>query len=521
MVIKKLDRDYGIESGAIPKRFATTVNGIGATATAIVKALEGLTLRRDLRCTTMLPWSNVLSWVELLRPVRAWCPVCYEEWAKPPKIAYEPLIWSFQSVTVCTSHQRRLSSRCLHCDQEQRPLSASSRPGYCYQCRRWLGAPLSVSDPQVIDGPLTEAELAWQTWVIGTLGEMLAFVPQLELSPSKENFLKNLTSCMDQAAWGRISVFSSIVDIWSGTIRKLVKGEISPTLKVLLQICSRVEISLTAILSNTNGIRAHVLEKLRLHRMKSRNKRCMKIAWADVEKEMQEALTEYPPPSLSEITRRTGHNFARIKRNLPELSAQIIARYDEFIKEPVDNVKAQAVLHAALTETPAPSLQSILRRIGCRNTGAYYYDHFPDLCSAIAKRYKEHRNKPFNFDEVDTHLQAALVEQPPPAFIEVCRRLSFKRGFIRRKFPKLSRAIASQHIIYLKACREENKEVVFQEMEEAVRSIHADGLYVSEARVKDRLSRTKLSKLMKKAIHEAKRELGLGDRTALDKAKRG
>jgi TniQ len=525
VVSKQLDKDYGTFEGAIEERFATTVNGTGATAAAIVNALENLTLRHDLRYMTMANWSNVLSSSKLLQLLRAWCPSCYEEWAKSYRTVYEPLIWSFQVVTICAPHQRRLISRCPHCNREQPPLSTNSRPGYCSRCRGWLGVYQSANNPaQAIDESLSEDELAWQTWVINTLGEMLTLAPRLRLSPSKENFIKNLTSCIDQAAWGRINAFSSIIDIRSGNIRRLVKGHSFPTLEMLLLICSRLKISLTEIVSNTNVINLPggegVLEQLRLHRMKSACEPVKKIDWADMESELKEAVKEYPPPSIGEIERRTGHYGSRIKRNLPELHAQVIARYNEYNREPVDDIKAEAVLQAALTEVPPPSLQSVIRKLGCRSSGYYYYYHFPDLCFAIAKRFKNYRDKPFDFDEVHTNLQAALAEQPPPAYKQVCMRLNFKRHALRKKFPELTRAIASRHMNYRKACGVENKKMFFQEVRKAVRSIHADGLYASEARVKASLSCFRSKKLLKKAIDVANQELGLVGNVALNKANR-
>jgi hypothetical protein len=47
------------------------------------------------------------------------------------------------------------------------------------------------------------------------------------------------------------------------------------------------------------------------------------------------------------------------------------------------------ILHAALTESPPPSVSAVLKRLGdAANTVRY---HFPDLCRAIAQQYAEHR----------------------------------------------------------------------------------------------------------------------------------
>jgi TniQ len=58
------------------------LNGTCSTASNWIQTVERLTQRNDLRLLTMLTFSNVLSWRELIRHTQAWCPMCYEEWRK-------------------------------------------------------------------------------------------------------------------------------------------------------------------------------------------------------------------------------------------------------------------------------------------------------------------------------------------------------------------------------------------------------------------------------------------------------
>jgi hypothetical protein len=101
--------------------------------------LGGLTKRPDLRYLTMTPWATVLSHPKLIRPTRAWCPACYEEWRLGGGTVYEPLLWSLGVITSCPRHGCPLRSTCPHCDRRSHALESRSRPGFCHACLGWLG----------------------------------------------------------------------------------------------------------------------------------------------------------------------------------------------------------------------------------------------------------------------------------------------------------------------------------------------------------------------------------------------
>jgi hypothetical protein len=57
-------------------RKSLALNGTGSWAADMVKVLEALTRRNDLRQLTLLSWHEVISHRGLLRRTRAWCPQC-------------------------------------------------------------------------------------------------------------------------------------------------------------------------------------------------------------------------------------------------------------------------------------------------------------------------------------------------------------------------------------------------------------------------------------------------------------
>lgn len=150
---------------------------------------------------------------------------------------------------------------------------------------------------------------------------------------------------------------------------------------------------------------------------------------------------------------------------------------------------------------------------GCKDTGYYYYRNHRNLCLEVSKRFREYRSTPFNKSKDHNLLKAALVEEPPPSFSEIARRLKRKRDFVRRKFPEFSKAITARYKHYQSALRKEHARRLRSVIREAVGKITASGLYVSEARVKDhakqQLPKLGRGSLFKQALREVKSEMGL------------
>ena len=309
-----------------------------------------------------------------------------------------------------------------------------------------------------------------------------------------------------------LNLFSDLVGIWSGTIRRLLLGRVKPKLKILWKICSRLNISLLDLLVGTGN--EDSLE--RRHLVFCRDIPFPKeiTPWDKVESSLQSSLLECQPPPMEAVARRMGYHPPKVKRHFPDLCEQISSRYKEHLKtkHPLSKDIRKA-LRSALKEQPPPSLQRVFRRLGCRDTGYYYYSHYADLCYAVAERYKDYRNKPFNKDIDRKRLQAALLEEPPPSFSEVARRLDHNREFVRKKFPELSKAVASRYLYHQAALRKERAKRLHQEIRDAIRCITAKGLYVSEARVKEyikpHLHHLWHSSLFKQALHRIKAEMGI------------
>jgi hypothetical protein len=496
---------------ASPYHFsAYQINGTRKLAEVIAVGFERLTLRTDLRHMTLQVWGNVLSPQQLLRKSKAWCAGCYEERLVAEKPIYELLIWSLDAVTLCTKHNERLCDKCPRCKRHLPFLTTNDRPGYCSRCGQWLGISGTLISKQA-EERVTGAELSQQVQIQHSLGELFATSKTITSPPSHQIFVTNLIKLIGEHASNSINMFSDMVGIWSGTIRRLLGAESKLSLKNLCQICSRLNITPFDLLAEQGNEEYLRRQNIVLEDIASLQ---AITSWNEIEAKLEAALLAYPPPSMESTARNLGYYTPKIRRHFTELCEQIVSRYKEYQKNSHPSPREiRRAFRIALKQFPPPSLQMVLRGLGCKDTGSYYYRNYLDLCLKVSKRFKEYRTARFNKSKDRKRLEAAVAEEPPPSFSEVARRFRRKRDFLRRKFPELSEVITARYKHYQTAVRKENAERLRDVIRETVRHITASGLYTSEALVKEhakqQLPKLGRGSLFKQALREVKAEMEL------------
>lgn len=495
-----------------PAFSASQLNGVQGITDVVTSAFERLTMREDLRHMTLFNWGDVLSSNQLLRSKKAWCATCYEDWLGGGENIYDPLIWAIEVITICPKHNERLYEACPNCKRRLPFLSKHYLPGYCSSCQTWLGA----TNKAYLDRPtfriIDQTELTQQAQIALTVKELLSYSPKIKSRLTSEYFIANLANLIDKEASRSINLFADLIGIWSGSIRRLLVWQTRLRLEVLCKLCRRLNVSPLDLLLDRDKDAAFRERHLLLRRdIPVPNK---VAPWEEVEGELYLALKENPPPSMEVVARRMGYSPPKVKRHYPQLCAEIINRYWEYERSkhpPPQEIKK--ALRAALKENPPPSLQRVFRRLGCKNTGYYYYTNYYPLCCAVIERFKEYRNKPFDRTRDRGRMIAALNEEPPPSFSEVARRLGHKRDFVRAKFPELSKAVTSKYLHYTKVLRKEKAERLRYAIREAIKQLVALGLNTSEARVKNLVKQSlpNLGRdiLFKQALREVKAKFEL------------
>jgi transcriptional regulator with XRE-family HTH domain len=433
-------------------RDRTAINGMGLTATHLVMALEALTSQKDLRFLTLLPLAEIVSKRSLLRPIRAWCPICYQEWLNTEQTIYEPLLWSIKIIEFCPSHHHPLLSKCPYCHQQQLVLCRNSRPGYCNKCGHWLG---KRSSKKAVAG-LREGETFDNhfSYILNNVGELITLASGHDLPIEGYKLQQIFSRYIHQVYGGNVTALSRFVGIHVATLSCWYQGATLPQLDKLLQFTERLQISLVDFLTEEfladDGLNQSVIL-----------------------------------PSPASQTRKH-------LRRLDLEKLQVI----------------QLVLQQVLQESPPPSLQDVARRLNYRSLVLQY--HFPNLCSQIQLNHAAYR-KLERQQRIQPVLEAALEELPPPSLLEVVRRLGYKNNsYLYTYFPSLSRQIARRYKDYVQACGLQERNRIFQEIQTIALQIHSQGYQPTRCRVAELLQKpgVMLNRYAQDVLRQVQRSLG-------------
>jgi hypothetical protein len=168
------------------------------------------------------------------------------------KVVYQPLMWSIAAVEMCDRHHRRLLERCPHCHRQIFQLTRRIQLGYCSRCGYWLG---EETDKHTSDGnQITEKDLNWQKFVVSNVKRLLATMPNLDGSISKEILVESLRVCVVKATGGNISHFAALIGKPLTTFYGWYLGKVKIPLPEMLRICYCLNITILDLLRGAAAI---------------------------------------------------------------------------------------------------------------------------------------------------------------------------------------------------------------------------------------------------------------------------
>jgi len=284
------------------------INGVSHRAVSAVQALKVLTGRDDLHHLTLLALAELLPDRGLIRPAKAWCPTCYEEWRRSGQIVYDPLLWIFQEITICVKHQQRLRTHCSNpeCARPIPALTWRSLPGYCAFCHWWLGTRCEeVEELSALEG----AESRWHQWVTQSLSSVLSVMPGIPVPLKRQRVRQVMLSVVEQISKGNVSAFARALGTPRNKVDHWCLGDRIPEIDILLRLCYRLELSLCDFLfGEVEALRPHLLINGMAPALFTPRKR-VAINKEHIYQSLEQAVEsdEYPPPSLKEVGKRLGH----------------------------------------------------------------------------------------------------------------------------------------------------------------------------------------------------------------------
>lgn len=317
-----------------------TINGLARHATNFVQALQQLTHHHNLRCLTMLSWTNVISTKNLLRRTRAWCPACYQSWLDAGQIIYEPLLFALKPMSACPIHHLPLTTHCPDpdCRRTLPLLAARYQPGYCSGCKRWLGQASPGNQT------LSQDELAWQTWVSRSLGQLLAATPSFSVLPPKERIASALSTHLEQLTAGNLAALARIIPFPQTTLHCWRDGSRLPQVTSLLQLSYFLGIAPLALLTQ-DPLVVNPTSFTFLHDnpfLYQSRQNVSSLSSHQLRSALEAVLSsnEKPPPSLNQTVKRLGYHTPRLlRRQFPELCRAISTRYLNYHQAQIEQKK--------------------------------------------------------------------------------------------------------------------------------------------------------------------------------------
>lgn len=300
---------------------AMNINGNGTSAREWVRALEQLTARPDLHFLTHQWWVGDLSSYQLLREKPAWCPGCYAEWKDREMPIYEPLLWTFQSVTMCMKHLLKLEDQCPRCLKRQSFIRVQPALDQCTRCNMWLGSCAQASQP------LASEVIEWQRWVIQVLEELRSAKVSSALPPW-EQFFANLS--MSVAAKGDQSRLAELAGLARGQFARWLRRSSTPRLQSILEFCYVCDVTPLQILMGDLTSLKLVLQEGKPYRLPRSRRSYRPVDREQCLERMQAVLSgQEEPKSFAQIAKQLRHSKAVLEYHFPQECALLTKQVEE------------------------------------------------------------------------------------------------------------------------------------------------------------------------------------------------
>ncbi|MFJ8459745.1 TniQ family protein [Lysinibacillus xylanilyticus] len=313
-----------------------SINGFNQQASFILHALRKLTGRKDLDDLTWLKIAPLLSQGDI-KVSRHWCPACiYEQ--KNENIAYEKLIWSLNSVTLCLIHNCYLESICPFCKKENKQLDLYSVIGYCSKCKNWLGSNL------VINNNTCEETTEWQKWVYKNVEEFMK--SEMKEFLNRDNILdavSNLLTKNFNPTNNSIYNLANNIGFNRGVIAQWKKKSKKISFESLLILSFCVNVDIEKILFKENEFSININKIRPIKKGFSDKKSFIRLSIEEKRIALYQYINsqEYPPLKLSDVTKQIGYKSNEpLRAFFPDECRLISARYKAYkSKEKFEQVK--------------------------------------------------------------------------------------------------------------------------------------------------------------------------------------
>lgn len=314
---------------------STLLNGTGLSAKYAVAALEKLTGRTDLVRLTLLPLAAIFPAKagRLLRATKAWCPLCYQDWRARGQQVYDPLLWFFQDVALCSHHGCDLHTQCPYpnCAKSLPALAWRSRSGYCSYCQRWLGLPQEGVKGMTLRENQDKPD---QQQMVQMVGDMLTLLSARAVFPDHQRISKVLRGVASKVAQGNLRAFARVLGLPEKKMYAWCHADSRPEVTMVFRLCHHLGLTLSDFLFQEIELLQpclNVPSDLLPHLPKKNKTIPLEPVYLALEQIL--ANQEDPPLSLGEVARQLGQSYTILYRVHPVASHAIAARYKSYLQQ--------------------------------------------------------------------------------------------------------------------------------------------------------------------------------------------
>lgn len=215
-----------------------TINSYVSYAIEISRAIEILTLQKDLKNLTFIPWGDLLDrkGSRLLRDHVGICKECLDEMEKSELGIYYPLIWYLRYAQICSKHQRRLEETCPECGGKQSFVAHHAMLGYCTRCGAWLGTNIGEKIAVTIAPAISDRD----QFMLASLEQMIENNPTAGEIATHAHFVDRLSLYAKAISNGNISAFERRLGFNRNVLVNWIEKLHRPRIDLFLELCFRL-----------------------------------------------------------------------------------------------------------------------------------------------------------------------------------------------------------------------------------------------------------------------------------------
>jgi DNA-binding XRE family transcriptional regulator len=161
----------------------------------------------------------------------------------------------------------------------------------------------------------------------------MAAAPRLTSPPKRERIAQVLSACVDELGEGSIAAFARLLKQPRNTVWVWHKGQVLPSLDILLKICDCLEISVMDFLIQDIAVIAQGRMRMRnlpqIQPLGTPRKLPRALDSYTIQQALEAVLEsdDYPPPSMTKVAQHLGYDVRFLREHFSDLCHAISAQY--------------------------------------------------------------------------------------------------------------------------------------------------------------------------------------------------